>query len=169
MGNDIPLTVQLTKRADGSVVLRCVRADGSATWQRQDGRHAQFFPFHDLTHFAVETTLGIRRGFYGLMAEGWDIAETEGKGARGRLPDEALLAEQIVGLLDRERLGGASPMPATEFNGYLRQLMASGSLAQAPELSDTQLDAVRRRVNELHEQWSVLPPGETLVLKFGPR
>lgn len=160
------LSVHLSKRADGSVVLRCVRADGSATWQRHDGRHAHFFPFHDLTHFAVETVLGIRQGFYGLMAEGWDIAETEGKSARGRLPNEALLAEQIVGLLDRERMGGASRMPATEFNGYLRQLVASGTLAQALELSNAQLDAVRRRVDELHDQWSALPPGDTLALTF---
>lgn len=161
------LSVHLSKRADGSVVLRCVRADGSPTWQRHDGRHAHFFPFHDLTHFAVETVLGIRQGFYGLLAEGWDIAETEGKSARGGLPNEALLAEQIVGLLDRERVGGASPMPAIEFNGYLRRLVASENLAQPLELSDAQLDAVRRRVNELHDQWSALPPGETLMLQFG--
>lgn len=161
------LSVHLSKRADGSAVLRCVRADGSATWQRQDGRHAQFFPFHDLTHFAVETSLGLCRGFYGLIAEGWDIAETEGKSARGRLPSDALLAEHIVGLLDRERVGGASPMPATEFNGYLRQLVVSGNLVEPLELSDAQLDAVRRRVNELHDQWSAVAPGETLMLQFG--
>ena len=166
MSPEILLSIQLTKRTDGSVVLRCVRADGSATWQRQDGRHAQFFPFHDLTHFAVETTLGVRRGFYGLMAEGWDIEETEGKGARGRLPAEAVLAEQLVGLFDRERVGGAPTMPASEFNGYLRQLVASGSLAHAPEFSDAQLQAVRRRVSELHDQWAALPPGQTLALTF---
>lgn len=166
MGQETPLAVHLTKRTDGSVVLHCVRADGSATWQRQDGPNAQFFPFHDLTHFAVETVLGLRRGFYGLIAEGWDIAETEGKSPRGRLPAEALLAEQLVGLFDRERVGGASPMPATEFNGYLRQLAASGNLADAPTFSDAQLDAVRRQVSELHGQWASLAAGATLKLSF---
>jgi len=166
MSSTLPLSVHLTKRVDGSVVLRCVRADGSATWQRQDGRHALFFPLHDLTHFAVETTLGFRRGFYGLLREGWEIADTQGKGARGRLPDETLLAEQLVGLFDRERVGGARPMPAAEFNAYLQQLKASGNIAQAPTFTDAQLNGVRRRVDELHGRWAVLPPGHTLTLAF---
>jgi hypothetical protein len=55
--------VQITKNADGSGVLRCVRADGSMTWQKQTDCHAAYFAPHDLTHFAVETRLGFRRGF----------------------------------------------------------------------------------------------------------
>ena len=76
------LRVELTKRADGGAVLRCTRADGSVTWQRQEGRQAAFFPLHDLTHHAVETTLGYRRGFLGLVADGWELADTTGKGGR---------------------------------------------------------------------------------------
>jgi len=30
------LRIQITKRRDGSGVLRCLRADGSLTWQKQD-------------------------------------------------------------------------------------------------------------------------------------
>jgi len=53
------LRVEITKRADGAGVLRCVRDDGSVTWQKHD-RHAAFFALHDLTHYAVETTtLGV--------------------------------------------------------------------------------------------------------------
>ena len=83
------MRVQITKKADGSGVLRCVRADGSVTWQKQTDRHAAYFALHDLTHFAVETSLGLRRGFFGLIAEGWDIEDTTGKGTRGPLPPEA--------------------------------------------------------------------------------
>ena len=92
------MKVQINKRADGSGVLRCIRADGSATWQKQTDRHAAFFALHDLTHFAVETTLGYRRGFFGLIAEGWEIDDTTGKGARGPLPPEAGEVEELVGL-----------------------------------------------------------------------
>src|SRR5688572_21044751 len=94
------LTVNLVARPDGRAVLRVVRADGSSTWQVHDGPQAAFFPFHDLTHLAVETVLGTRDGFYGLLADGWDIADTGGRGARGPLPPEALLVEHLVGLLD---------------------------------------------------------------------
>lgn len=44
--------IRFTKRTDGGARLNCVRADGSTTWQRQDDKHAAFFPLHDLTHYA---------------------------------------------------------------------------------------------------------------------
>src|SRR5262245_55810834 len=72
------LRIRFTKRPDGAVVLQCVRRDGSATWERHD-KQAVFFSFHDLSHFAVETVLGFGRGFYGLIADGWDIADTTGR------------------------------------------------------------------------------------------
>src|SRR5687767_13342816 len=118
------LHVQFTKRADGSVVLRCLRSDGSATWQRHE-KHAHFFSFHDLSHFAVETTFGFSSGFYGLIAGGWDIPDTTGKGARGKLPTEAILVEHVVGLLDRERVGGAAPLSAEEFNAHIKEMGGS--------------------------------------------
>jgi hypothetical protein len=82
---DMPaLAIQIEKRADGRATLRCTRGDGSVTWQVQRARHAAFFPLHDLTHYAVETVLGFRRGFFGLIADGWDIDDTTGKGRRSR-------------------------------------------------------------------------------------
>ena len=69
------LKIKFTKRRDGSVISRFERADGTATWQRKDGPQARFFAVHDLEHYAVETTLGYQRGFYGLVAEGWDLAD----------------------------------------------------------------------------------------------
>ena len=76
------LQIEIVKQPDGAGVLRCVRQDGSVTWQKQT-RHAAHFALHDLTHYAVETALGYRRGFFGLIAEGWDVDDTTGKGARG--------------------------------------------------------------------------------------
>ena len=160
------LRVQLTKRADGSVVLRCVRADESVAWQRHNGRRALFFPFHDLTHFAVETTLGFRQGFYGLIADGWDIADTGGKGARGPLPPETVLVEHLVGLFDRERVGGAQPMSAAEFNAHVERLFATGRIHAAPVFTDVQLVAVRARIDALHSEWAALVAGATLELHF---
>lgn len=69
-------------------MLRCVRPDGSVTGQKQEGAHAGFFPGHDLTHFAVETELGSTMACYGLIASGWDIDDTTGKGSRGPLPPD---------------------------------------------------------------------------------
>lgn len=99
------LRIEIVKREDGTGVLRCTRADGSVTWQKQP-KHGAFFALHDLTHFAVETTLGYRRGFFGLIAEGWDLQDAGGDGARGPVPAEAIEVEKIVGLFDSERGSG---------------------------------------------------------------
>ncbi len=157
--------VQITKRPDGSGVLRCTRSDGSMTWQKQDGRYAAFFALHDLTHFAVETTLGLRSAFYGLIGQGWDIEDTTGKGSRGPLPDEAAEAEYIVGWLDRERAGGTL-WSAEDFNQSAAIHASSGGRASPRRLAEEQLAAVRARRAELFSQWSNLSPGATLDLQF---
>jgi hypothetical protein len=138
------LLVQLTKRAnDGGAVLRCRRPDGSVTWQTHQGPRAAFFPGHDLTHFAVESELPGTVAFYGLIASGWDIEDTTGKGARGPLPPDAVMVEHIVGLLDLER--------------------GSGHLMSGVELRST-LARIRARRSELLARWRELPAGGTLEL-----
>src|SRR5438067_6152363 len=109
------MIVQFTKRKDGRALLRCVRADGSTVWQRQDETAAAFFPIHDLTHYAVETELRFKHGFFGLINQGWEIAETTGKSARGPLPSEAIEVEYIVGNLGVERADNCA-CTAAEFN-----------------------------------------------------
>lgn len=152
------MQVQITKKADGSGVLRCVRDDGSVTWQKQTERHAAYFALHDLTHFAVETTLGYRRGFFGLIAEGWEIEDTTGKGARGPLPPEAGQAEVIVGLFSAEHASGAI-WTVDEFNEF-------GAGAGARKLTFAEIVQVKKKRSELFQQWSAVAPGATLELHF---
>ena len=159
------MQVSIAKRMDGLGVLRCRRDDGSETWQRQSERHAVYYTYHDLTHFAVETTLGFTRGFYGLIASGWEIEETTGKGSRGKLPMEAGHVEMIVGLFDRERASGVE-WSAADFNEFAR-LHCESRGGEAPrELTEDQLRAVRQRRGELFRQWEAVAPGEELQLTF---
>jgi hypothetical protein len=148
------LSIQITKRSDGGGVLRCTRADGSVTWQKQNARQAAHFALHDLTHFVVETTLGYSRGFYGLIAKGWDVEDTTGKGARGPLPPEALEVERIVGLFDTERAGGQI-WTAEEFNGFSPRAMTL-----------EEIQRVRARRSELFQQWFAIEPGSALDFEF---
>jgi hypothetical protein len=159
------LLVRITKRTDGGSVLRCERADGSVTWQRQEGRQARFFPLHDLTHLAIESTLGYRRGFYGLIAEGWDIAETDGRGARGPLPSEAIEVEHLVGAFDLER-AGAADWTADALGAQAAEFAASGGRPAPRTLGDDDLARVRERLRELLGRWASLAPGETMEVAF---
>jgi hypothetical protein len=146
--------VQIAKRKDGAAVLRCVREDGSVTWQKQTERHAAYFALHDLTHFAVESVLGYSRGFFGLLSEGWDLDDTTGKGAKGPLPAEAGEVESIVGQFFVEQASGAR-WTAEEFCDSLSR-----------KLTEDELDLVRRRRSELFADWAAVEPGGVLNLKF---
>ena len=161
----LTLHVELTKRADGGAVLRCIRSDRTITWQKQEGRQAAFFPLHDLTHFAVETTLEFRHGFFGLIADGWEIDETTGKGRRGSLPQEAVIVEHLVGFFDLERATGEA-WSAPEYAAQLAMRGLISTSAAPAWLTDTALDRVRVRRRELFAEWAAVPPGSRLVLTF---
>jgi len=160
------LRVQFVKEKDGSVLLRCLRADGTTTWQRQEGAQAAFFPRHDLTHYAVETVLGHRQGFYGLVATGWDLSDFGNPWPRGRLPADAGLSEMIVGFLDLERGTGQIGM-AEDLNETLSRYCSENSLPPAV-ITDDDLNRVRQKRGELFTRWEAVKPGDALELPFSP-
>ena len=158
---------ELVKQRDGSVVLRATRSDGSIVWQKQERARAAFFPLHDLTHYAVESVLRIGDAFFGLIAAGWSIEDTEGKGARGSLPLNALFVEAVVGALDTERASGAR-WTAVEFNHSMATHMARTGRAAPLQLTDEDLSRIRKRRAELFATWEALPAGQSLRMRFPP-
>lgn len=147
------LRIEIAKRLDGAGVLSCTRGNGSITWQKQ-ARHAAHFALHDLTHYAVETALGYRHAFFGLIADGWEIEETTGQTERGELPAEALEAEKIVGLFDAERASGTF-WSVEEFNRFAPR-----------KLSESEIQRVRSVRAELFSEWAATPAGQKLELVF---
>ncbi len=152
------LKIEIVKRADGAGLLRCTRADGSVTWQKQSERHAAHFTHHDLTHFAIETTLGYEQGFFGLIASGWDIEDTTGKGARGPLPDEAGEVESVVGLFDSERGSGTLWTP-DEFAQFAPRRLTR-------KLDEAAIRRVRSSRGELFRRWAGVEIGGKLELEY---
>ena len=153
-------------RPKGTPVLTCVRADGSSTYSKS--AHGAFFGPHDLMHFAVETTLGMRGAFFGLIAAGWTIEQFSEPGAAARLPAEALLAEHIVNLLMQEVTYGPV-RDAKGFNSVLAEAMAGGKhggSAAARSLAEDELREIRERFAELLGRFQTLAPGESLDLEF---
>ena len=171
MRTNASLTIRLAKHADGGATLTCVRADGSTTWQRLRGRQAAFFPRHDLTHYAVETVLGHRRGFYGLVASGWNVGDFGAPWPRGPLPADMDPSELLVGFLDAERAGvaaGGVPWTASDLTAQAAGYHAARELAAtAPIVTDAQLAAIRARMAELFARWDALDAAGVLELEFG--
>lgn len=130
---------------------------------------------HDLVHFAVESVLGVHRGFWGLVDAGHDperIAEMakqagHASAKRAETPDpsfvEAIQVERIVESFEAEMWSNGSN------NDSLRVMVAAGcdqSLVPCPELSDEALDRVRRLLNALVQEWATLATGECLTLEW---
>jgi hypothetical protein len=109
-----------------------------------------------------------RRGFYGLVAEGWDITDFGAPWPRGRIPADANASELIVGFLDTERASGTR-WPASDFNDkaaiYYREHFPT---ATPPAVTDEELARIRQRRAELFARWDAVSPGSALELTFVP-
>jgi hypothetical protein len=160
------LIIRIKKKSDGSAALSCLRADGSTTWQRQEGQLGRFLPMHDLTHYAVETVLGTHRGFYSLLAEGWDLSDFGKREMKARLPEDAGIVEAIVGFFDLERATGERGS-ADDLNSKLDAYREErGLMPPAVPVTDEQLGRVRALRADLFARWRAVPAGEALELSF---
>jgi hypothetical protein len=164
------LLIRFKRHPDGSASLTCTRRDGTTTWQRQQGQLGAVFPPHDLTHYAVETTLRYRAGFYGLIADGWEIADFAKPWPRGPIPGEATEVELIVGFFDAERRNLAQWSEAefndhaTQYDAARRSLRPSAVTGDVRRLRADELAAVRAARADLLARWAALASGEALEL-----
>lgn len=160
------LRILIKKKRDGSHTLTCVRSDGSVTGQRQGDD--EFYVLHDLMHYAVETTLGLKQAFFGMLASGWDITDFGSPWPRGRIPPEAAadasLAEFLVGAFDLERYCGI-PVVAETFHQTFAQACREEGIPLRGVTEDA-LVRIRTRWSELKARLDATLPGEALELLF---
>jgi hypothetical protein len=180
-----PLILRFKKKADADCVLTFVRADGSHSSQ-PIGAHSGFGPVHDLSHYVVESILGLSQGFLGLCAGGWTFEDFEVKGSTRRLPPEAIVAEVTAGELSRFEMMGETPS-LEEFNWAVGEAacgrkggnrMADAAAGQAierwragvdlPVVTAAQFEDIRRALHWLWARWNETPVGGTLELTFQP-
>lgn len=157
------------KKLDDGVALSFVRAAGNVAVQRT--QHAGFFAAHDLMHYAVETTLGFRRGFMGLMAEGWSFdAFTDHDDPRYKsMPLEAVLVERLVDVLSRASRDQAwrdDDLRPLWFEEVEREIGPIFAEASRERPSREQMLRVCREYAALLERWARTPVGEHLELEW---
>ena len=157
------LTLRFAIKRDGTPVLSLTRRDGTVAWQRQ----GFFFPVHDLTHYAVETVLGLRQAFWGMMADGWEFTDFGTPWPRGPMPNlpEALLAECIAGWFDSTRASGVEPELA-DLNAHLAGVFARHGQPAPRVLAVDAFARIRGMRDELAAHWHALAPGEAMELAF---
>jgi len=158
-------TLTFSRTRDGRPVMSITRRDGTVAWQKQDG----FFPLHDLTHFAVETVLGIREGFLGMMADGWELADFGTPWPRGPMPNprDALLAEASVGAFGLfAQSSGDDAEAAAALNAHLADYCARHGHDPPRAITADEFARIRRMREELHQRWLALAPREAMELEF---
>ena len=85
------MEILFSKTASEDHIFSCKRKDGSVTWKHVSA----FFMLHDLCHYAVETTLPLKNGFFGMVAAGTDISDFDlpKEQWKFQLTDEAIFAD----------------------------------------------------------------------------
>jgi len=124
-----------------------------------------FFVLHDLAHYAVETTLGYRNAFYGMLESGVNISDFElPKNQRPfALTPEAINAEFVVNLIMTQYRDGISG----DFNELLKEAYSyNAPHLQPPVISLGIVEKMRNDFNSVKARWDQLPDGQTLVLNF---
>ena len=134
---------------DTPPILTCLRDDGSVTYQKSSA----FFVMHDFLHYAVESTLGFRDAFYGMVAQGRDLDSFGTQnGFKDTYPANALRTEEIVGAIQYS-LSETKPPSDDE-------------LAITLLLTPAQVEAMHACFHELCLWWDALAAGESLDIDF---
>lgn len=130
---------------------------------------------HDAVHWIVEETLGLRTGFWGMIAAGHhpeevqDIAKAAGhaSASRASVPDAAIVellqAERLVECFEAALWSGGSDAAQIRHMG---EAGCATSHVAFPEVSDAQLEDVMLRVMALHEDWTPAPVGHSMTFDW---
>ena len=156
------------KKVPGGVVLSCVRPDGGAEVQRTG--HGGFFALHDLMHFAIESSLGLERSFFGLVRDGWsfDTFSDKSDPRYHNLPREAVWTEHAVAALSRLWPGEAWRDDAvlTLLTEELHAELASVAGTDPRRLTSTEVAGVCALFEDVARRWVDVPTGGHLDLRF---
>lgn len=156
----------------GADEIKVGRTDGSQIATRLP--HKGPVP-HDAVHFFVEQGLGLSRAFWGLVAEGHHpehiaaMAREAGHASakRGEVPAaemiEAIQAERIVEAFEADLWSsGGDPQS-------LRDMAQSGcwqSHVAMPEITDDEIEKIRKLIGRFREDWIALPLGSACELSW---
>jgi len=144
--------------------LDCVRADGSVTKAMMPRQGV--LP-HDLIHYVVESVLGYRHGFLGLVAQGVDIAfamQQTHEIAHRQIAEQAHHAESLVESLQAQLWSGQF-LPEDFWAGLEGACAMRG--CASPDLSgiNPKID-LYDAVLALNQRWLQVPFYATLELEM---
>jgi hypothetical protein len=157
------LVAERLGRTDKLDRLRCVRRDGSET---ATSMPRQGILPHDLLHYVVESALGWRHGFLGMIAAGadigWTMQQTHDPANRD-IADQAIHAEAVVESLQAQLWSGAFN-EAAFLDGLRDACQARGR--SVPVLAAGAGETLFEQASALNARWQQVPFHGTLALEM---
>lgn len=158
------IKITLKKGIQKPSVLTIYRTDGTLTWSKLH----KGLETHDIAHYAVESTLGFTKAFYGIINDGYAIQDFEVPKVQRKdavkpenLHPEALITEHIVNLLEVELLNSGFN---DNFLEELKSILIQNTLPFPDNLNSDSLLKIRKAYHELYNEWLALNEGEELSL-----
>lgn len=130
---------------------------------------------HDAVHIYVESELQLKRGFWGMVAEGIDpaaiqeIAKNAGHASAKRASPPAA---EIVELIQAERLVECfeaelwSPGAAPDTFREIAEAACAASYVSCPDLPDRKIEAIRAHIADFAEDWKALSEGQRVTFTW---
>jgi hypothetical protein len=137
------------------------RDDQLDYWQEAN----DFLVMHDLSHYAIETTLNFTTAFLGIIKRGVNPMDFENKETRDRLilTVEAWYAETLANLFLFEHSQGKFE----DFNAVFEESLKQTNPELPPlKLNDLEIEKIRKTYQGLLSRWRGLKMNEALVLEF---
>lgn len=154
------MKIQFQKK-DNQHVISYIRGDHSNYWFIAN----DFLVLHDLSHFAIEKTLGYQHAFWGLIKSGIHPPDFEDSEKRKQLmlSNEAWYAECMANLFLMELTQG-------EFYDF-NDVFSSSLSTTNPEIivvsfESEVINKIRKFYKQLVIQWQNTIEGESLILDF---
>lgn len=160
------MLIRLTKLSDLKHRMTAIRDNGTSETVVLVSRS---FLLHDFIHYAVETTAGLRGGFWGLLASGRNMKELAlnmrtADGTSMELPvTEAATVEAVVGCFTS--LAQDCATPAESVDAVRRMLEPQGRLPPG-WVTEAFARAVVKELRRLKGKWKAIPYGNTMELRF---
>ena len=166
------MQIRITKgRTDDHIAIR--RDDGSEVATRFPKKGP--IP-HDAVHLAVEGTLGLRDGFWGMVERGHhpeeiaDMAKAAGhaSASRGTTPEasfvQAIQAERAVEAFEADHWSGGTGDP--EGIRFMAHSGCEQSFVPPLPLDDAALAAIRADLADFAGRWAALPEGGAIEVTW---
>jgi len=141
--------------------VECVRADGTQT----DTELSSNCVYHDLAHFAVESQMGFRDGYWGKIAEGFDFStyNLPDETRPFSISEEGYHAEYLATLVQTAASSGGWN---DAYETMLRTASNTAGLPFPDSLPTEKRDSLVNYTKMLYQQWDWLPVSAALELYF---